>query len=105
MGKRTVTKTPEGRQNILINLAINLAEKQLRDGSASSQLISHFLKLATVKDQLEIKKLEADITLSQAKVKSIENSSKLEELLSHAIDAMKDYGGESDENFDDEDFD
>ena len=93
MGKRTVTKTPEGRQNILINLAINLAEKQLRDGSASSQLISHFLKLATVKDQLEIKKLEADITLSQAKVKSIENSSKLEELLSQAIDAMKDYGG------------
>lgn len=105
MGKRTVTKTPEGRQNILINLAINLAEKQLRDGSASSQLISHFLKLATVRDQLEIKKLESDITLSQAKVKAIENSSKIEELLSQAIDAMKDYGGDSDENFDDEEFD
>lgn len=105
MGKRTVTKTPEGRQNILINLAINLAEKQLRDGSASSQLISHFLKLATVRDQLEIAKLESDITLSKAKVKAIENSSKMEELLSEAISAMKDYGGDNDENFEDEEFD
>ena len=37
---------PEARENLLVSLAIDLAEKQLREGSASAQVITHYLKLA-----------------------------------------------------------
>lgn len=100
MGKigKTTTKrhtsparTPEKRENQLINLAMDLAEQKLRDGTASSQLISHFLKLATTKEELENERLRADLKLSEAKVKQIEESSNRSDIYNKAIEAFRSY--------------
>lgn len=91
--KRAPARTAKARENELINLAIDLAERQLRDGSATSQVITHFLKLATVKEQLENEKLRGDLRLADAKIKQIEQSSTSEELYAKAIEAMRSYSG------------
>lgn len=89
-------RTPEARENQLINLAMNLVEKQLMEGTATSQVITHFLKLATVKEELENEKLKADLRLAEAKIDSIHSQSEIKELYVKAMDAMKRYAGYND---------
>lgn len=85
--------TPEARENQMISLAVDLAEKQLRDGSASSQVITHFLKLATNKEKLEQDVLKLQAELLDAKTKSVRSGQKSEELYSKALEAMRSYSG------------
>ena len=85
--------TPEARENQLISLAVDLAEKQLLEGTASAQVITHYLKLGTANARLEREKLERENKLLEAKTKAIENSERMEELYSNAINAMREYGG------------
>jgi hypothetical protein len=85
--------TPEARENQMIALAEKLAEEQLRNGTASSQIITHYLKLATVREQLEKENLKEDIKLKKAKTDAIESAQKMEELYAEAIKAMSMYGG------------
>ena len=85
--------TPEARENQLISLATNLAEQQLMDGTASSQVITHYLKLGTAKSQLELEKLKRENELLSAKTESIESSKRVEELYMNALNAMKNYSG------------
>ncbi len=98
--------TPEARENQLVSLAINLAEQQLRDGTASSQVITHYLKLGTQKEKLEREKLERENELLRAKTESIASAKRVEELYENALKAMRDYSGqsniESEEEEDDE---
>lgn len=93
--------TPEQRENQMISLAVDLAEKQLRDGTASSQVITHYLKLAGEKERLEREILARQKELITAKTESLKAAKKVEELYSAAIAAMKRYsgqnGGEEDE--------
>lgn len=84
-------KNPRENERRLINLAMKLAEKQLRDGTASSQVISHFLKLATVKEELELEKIRSDIRVSDAKEKQLQSYEDIKGLLSDAMEAMKSY--------------
>lgn len=86
--------TPEARENQMINLAVDLAEQQLRDGTASSQVITHFLKLATTKEKLERERLEEENKLLRAKTEALQSAKNIEELYSKAIDAMQEYKGE-----------
>ena len=90
--------TPEARENQMIALAVNLAEQQLRDGTASSQVITHFLKLATAKERLEREKLEQENKLLIAKTESLQSAKRVEELYENAIKAMKSYSGQGDED-------
>lgn len=85
--------TPEAREKQLISLAVNLAEKQLIDGTASAQVITHYLKLGATTAQLEKEKLERENELLKAKTKALESAEKVEELYKNAIDAMRRYGG------------
>lgn len=85
--------SPEARENQMISLAVNLAEQQLLDGTASSQIITHYLKLATTKEQLELEKTKAELELMKAKTKAIESGERMEILYKNAIDAMRSYGG------------
>lgn len=91
--KRRPAITPEARENQLISLATNLAEQQLMDGTASSQVITHYLKLGTAKSQLELEKLKRENELLRAKTESIESAKRVEELYAQAIDAIKLYSG------------
>ena len=83
----------EARQNQMIALAVNLAEQQLMDGTASSQIITHYLKLATAKEQLELEKTKAEVELMKAKAEAIKSAERMEDLYTNAIEAMKSYGG------------
>lgn len=96
---------PEAQKNLCINLAMNLAEKQLRDGTASSQVITQFLKLGTEKEKLENKKLELELELVQAKTETLKSTKKAEEAYVKVIEAMKLYSGVSNDEseFDDDD--
>lgn len=96
VGKRRPALTPETRENQMISLAMDLAEQQLRDGTASSQVISHYLKLGTTKERLEKEKLEEENKLLKAKTESIKSQKRVEELYIEALNAMRNYAGKGD---------
>lgn len=85
--------TPQGREDQLIALAIDVAEDQLRKGTASAQVVTHFLKLASSKEKLEREKLELENELIKAKTETLQSQKRSEELYSNAIAAMKSYAG------------
>lgn len=92
-GKSHPAATPEERENQLISLAFDRAEQQLRDGTASSQVITHFLKLGTVKNEIELEKLKRENELLAAKTSAIESAENVEKLYADAIAQMKKYRG------------
>lgn len=92
--------TLEARENQLITLAVNLAEKQLREGTASSQVISHYLKMGSTKEKLEKEKLEKENELLRAKTEALQSAKTVEELYTKALDAMRIYSGNTIRNED-----
>lgn len=96
--RRRPALTPEAQENKMISLAVSLAEKQLAEGTASSQVITHYLKLGSTRERIEKEILEKQKELLEAKTKSIENSQKVDQLYEAAINAMKKYSGHSDSN-------
>lgn len=84
---------PEARENQMIALAVDLAEQQLRNGTASSQVITHFLKLGTTKAELEKEKLKKENKLMEAKTKAIESAEEMKIVAENAIKAMREYQG------------
>ena len=88
--------TPEARENQLIFLATDLAEKQLREGTASSQVITHYLKLGSTRERLERERLESENKLLKAKTENLESQKNMEETYMKAIEAMKRYSGHGD---------
>lgn len=92
--------TPEARENQLISLAIDLAEQQLRNGTASSQVITHYLKLGSSKEKLEKEILEEQKKLVVAKTSAIESQERIDELYAGAIAAMRSYNGQSEDSGD-----
>lgn len=93
-GKRG--RTPEERERQLVSLAVDLAEKQLSEGTASAQVITHYLKLATTTKKLEDEKLELENELTKAKVELVKSTKRSEQLFEQAIKAMKSYSGQPD---------
>lgn len=89
--RQTPAITPEGREDQLIAYAINLAEEQLRNGTASSQVITHYLKLGSMKERQERQKLEEEIKLLKAKTEAIKSEQERNELYSQVIDAIRTY--------------
>jgi EAL domain-containing protein (putative c-di-GMP-specific phosphodiesterase class I) len=85
--------TPEARENQMISLAVDLAEQQLRDGTASSQVITHYLKLGSTKERIEKEILEKQKELIEAKTQSLQSAQRIEELYTNALDAMRKYSG------------
>lgn len=83
--------TPEARENQLIALAVDLAEKQMREGTASAQVITHYLKLGSTKERLEKDILEKQKKLIEAKTESLQSAKRIEELYTNALEAMRLY--------------
>lgn len=95
--------TPEAEENQLIALATNLVKQRLMDGSASSQEVTHFLKLGSSKARLENERLVEENKLLRAKTKALESAEDMKELYAEAIKAMASYQGHGDPE-DDEDY-
>lgn len=85
--------TPEAQEQYMINLAMTLVEKRLREGTASSAETTHFLKLATMKADLEKKKLEEENKLLRAKTEMLESAKDSKEMYEHVLKAMAKYNG------------
>jgi hypothetical protein len=100
-GRRPAT-TPEARENQLVALAVDLAEKQLKEGSASAQVISHYLKLGSTREQLEQERIRYENELLQIKTEVIASQQKVEQLYLDALNAMRSYSGEAPKEKDDE---
>lgn len=100
--KRPPARTPEDRERQLVSLAVDLAEKQLRDGTASTAVITHYLKASSPREGLERKKLTKENQLLEAKYNEIEQGREIKKLYAGAIKAMRAYQGEEQED-DDED--
>lgn len=89
--------TPEEREQQIISLAYDLAERQIREGTASSQVLTHFLKRGSIEAELELEKLKKENALLEAKKGAIESSQRIEALYADAITAMKKYRGSSED--------
>ena len=92
--------TPESRENQMISLAMDLAEKQLRDGTASSQLITEFVKRGSTKARLEKEIMNEQKELMTAKRGALESAAHVEEIYKAALDAFRGYSGQDDEIYD-----
>ena len=87
---------PEARQNQLIALAVDLAEQQLLDGTASSQVITHYLKQGSLRERLERERLEEENKLLRAKTEQLKSEKRSEELIEEALKAFRNYSGQGD---------
>ena len=90
--------SPEARENQMIALTMDLVEQRLRDGTASSQETTHFLKVASSKNKLEMERLRLENELTAAKTKAIADSAEIKVLYEEALKAMRRYGGHGDED-------
>ncbi len=97
VGRRPAT-TEKGRNDQIIASAIQLAEKKILDGTASSQIICHYLKLASEREKKEMLKLDEEINLMKTKRKAIESESEISKQYADVIKAMKKYTGTQNEN-------
>ena len=91
--RRPPGTTPEAREIQLISLTVDLAESQIRNGTASAQVITHYLKLASSRERLEQERLKAENELLKARVNSLAASERIEELYKEAIKAFSSYQG------------
>lgn len=94
--RRKPATTPEARENELIALAQDVAERQMREGTASSQVITSFLKLGTTRERLEQQRLKYEVELLQTKREHLESLGRTEDLHKEAIKAMRSYQGVED---------
>lgn len=99
---RRPATTLEGRENQVISMAVDLAERQIRDGTASSQIITHYLKLGSTRERLEQEKMVRELELMAAKIEALESNKRIEELYTEAIEAMRIYAGQDPSDEDDE---
>jgi hypothetical protein len=92
--RRQPATTDEGRESQLVSLAIDLAEKQLAEGTASAQVITHYLKLGSTRERLEQERLHRENQLLDSKVEMMASAKRVEELYAEALQAMRNYAGQ-----------
>lgn len=100
--------TPEGEEMQMIALATNLAKKQLMEGTASSQMVCHYLKLGSARERLERERLEEENKLLRAKTEALQSQKDYEQRIIEAIDAMRTYSGQgrsAEDDHDEDDYD
>lgn len=91
--KPTIARTPQANENEMIALAMQVAKKKLEDGTASSQMIVHFLQLGTEKAKLERAKLEAETKLAESKAEAMQMMKTSEQSTIEALAAFRRYQG------------
>lgn len=101
--KRRRYLDPDAHENYMVSLAADLAEQQLRDGTAKPSVIVHYLKLGTSQHRRELEKLENENKLLLAKVDALESAKRVEELYADVVKAMRTYSGQDDETEEDPD--
>lgn len=91
--RRKPATTPEAREQELAASAYDLAEEQIKAGTASSQVMTHFLKMGSTRERLEQERMRHEVELMEVKREAIQNQARTEELMVEALNAMKSYSG------------
>lgn len=91
--RRSPAKTPEERESVLISKSLNLIERQIDDGSASSQVLSLYAKLGSSRERLEQERLANENQVLRKKVESMEAAIDVKNLMEEALGAFKGYSG------------
>lgn len=91
--RRPPARTPEDRENQLIAHAVDLAERQLLEGTASSQVITHYLKLGSTSEKLAQQYKAEEIKLLKIKAEMIASQRRSEGLMEEALEAFRAYSG------------
>lgn len=99
---RRPATTPEGREQQLISLAADLAERQLEEGTASAQVMTHFLKLGSTRERAEQERLKNENLLLSAKIEQMASQQRIEALYAEALSAMRSYAGQEVDVYDDD---
>lgn len=102
--RRSRAKTPEERESMLVSMAMDRAEQQIADGTASSQLLTHFAKLGSSREALEQERLRNENEVLRKKVESMEAAIDVKNLMEEALSAFKGYSGNPDPDDDDDDY-
>ena len=95
--RRPPASTAEGRELEMTSLAMDLAEEQLRNGTATSQVITHFLKLGTIREQHELQKVQLENELLKTKKAAMESAQNVESMYEEAIKAFRGYAGQDED--------
>lgn len=98
---RPAATTREGIENQIVSKAIDLAQKQIEEGTASAQVITHFLKLGSTREKLEQERLRHENLLTQAKIEELASRQRQEEIYAKALKAMRQYSGQDADDYDD----
>jgi hypothetical protein len=93
VASRPPATSPEFRETQVVSAAYDLAERQLKEGTASAQVITHFLKLGTERESLERDKLRGENELMKAKIDALASAARMEEIYENALKAMRTYSG------------
>lgn len=93
--RRRPATTPEAREHEMVSMAMKLAEKQIKAGTASSQVITHFLKAGSLREQLEQERISHENELLRVKKEALESQQRVEEMYVKALDAMRSYSGQA----------
>jgi hypothetical protein len=96
--RRSIATSPEGRENQLVALAMDLAERQMEDGTASAQVISHWLKAGSSRERLEQERLRHENALLEVKREAILSQQRMEEGYKQVLKALRSYNGYGDED-------
>jgi hypothetical protein len=90
---RRPATSPEEREHELSSAAYDLAEEQIHSGTASSQVITHFLKMGSTRERIEQDRIRHEVELMEVKKEQLEGQKRVEELYANALDAMRGYSG------------
>jgi hypothetical protein len=92
--RRSRARTLEGREQELTNHAYDLAERQILDGTASSQVVTHFLKMGSTRELVEQERLRGQIEVDRVKAEQLESQKRIETMYVEALEAMRSYSGQ-----------
>jgi len=93
--RRAPARTLEAREQELTNVAYDLAERQLEEGTASSQVITHFLKMGSTRELVEQERMRGEIELQKVKAEQLEGQKRIEQMYGDALEAMRSYSGQT----------
>lgn len=103
--RRPQASSPEIQETRMVNYAMQLAEKQLIEGTASPSVITHFLKIGSMRERKELERLENENKLLAARADIIESTKRSEELFVEAMKVFSLYNGTSRQNDEEDDDD
>jgi hypothetical protein len=102
--RRSPARSPEERESVLIAKSLSLIEKQIDDGTASSQVLSLYAKLGSSRERLEQERLRNENEVLRKKVETMEAAVDVKNLMEDALSAFRGYSGKPDAEDEDDDY-